>query len=461
MGRIGKLVFGLIVGIAILTSGIALGYGSWYDVVERNKPVYAWMQELAGIKLTWGITFSEYAKPEPISRLQFVRDITSAVDALWSALERVRERGSSLKGMPVDDACALLGLPEMTPSDVERISVLVRSLIKYFSDDISSLSPEEDTKQLLSVVDSFESEVKAFLNELKLDAPQKIEMAEIHNPHRGSVVSKAISAPLVIVDAMTDDGVLSHLGSFGGRDGAIIAYWLGEGRILLRDAIATTVKLPFMSLRVSRQSLRSLSSGSVGSIFSARVAIPLGKNWHLLSGYAQCLPLYRYETNLQDLLNYGAIEVGGQYQRGRLTAHALYMRLGGGNAALLNLKPLVGNGEALHGLKFGFTLRLSGRLLARYNLQLLSSPEKDGGAYRVHTGEIGYLWGSKWALSFGIRRTVAPFGLMGVSTDAAVGVSYSISPDAEVRFLYRINDYRARQTGSQEETARLQLQLRF
>ncbi|MCS7254341.1 MAG: hypothetical protein RMK18_04595 [Armatimonadota bacterium] len=459
-----KTIFALCVFLAF--SRAAFGYGNWYDEVERSEPPYVWMQELASVKLTWGIAFSEYAKPQPVSRLQFVRDIVSAVDALRSVLERVRERGLSVSDLSPEDACALIGLPTITVTDVERLSALLRALIKYFTDDIDSLSPEEGAKHLLSVVDSFESETKAFLGKLKRAVTQHSPTGLVNLSTRKSWGGVGLLTPFTahggfqagftfspVLQQWQDGGLTSQSSDI------VIAYWLGEGRVSLNDAATTTVVLPFMSLQVSSQQLRPISSGDAERLFKAQVAIPFGSRWRLLGGYTQRLPAWSGNMTVSDLLRYGGAGIGGQYEGNKVKAYALYTRFGE-HAHLSGAEPLWGLGSKLHGVDIGLTWHPSRRLVARYRLQLLSSigDERD---YKVHMGEVGYLWNERWAFTFGVRRAIAPFGVAPILTDAVLGVSYAISPQAELRLLYRITDYENKQRHSQEEAARLQLQLRF
>ncbi len=456
----GKAIIAL---CAILMGGsIAFGYTSWYDEVERSEPPYTWMQELGSVKLTWGIPFSEYAKPQPLSRLQFVRDIMSAVDALRLVLERVKEKKPSLTNPSLEEICEAVSLPAMTVGDVERIAALLRALINYFANDINTLSLEEDAKHLLHIVDLFESTMKAFPSKPRLGTQQPSIAESTSMPLKKSQHSNATlsSARQDTAKAGFAPSTLDRLeDAFESAHDVVIAYWLGESKVLLNDT-TTTIVLPSMSLRISNWRLQSTPPYTADRVFSAQVAIPFGEQWRLLGGYTQRLPAWSKSMRISDLLRYSSVEVGGQYKGDRLSAFALYTRFGEGGA-FSDLESMWRTGDALHGVAFGFAWHPSERLLARYRLQLLSSVGEDGRAYRVHMGQVDYLWGKRWTLTFGLRRAIAPFNADAISTGAVLGVSYMISPQAELRLLYQITDYESKQRDSQEETARLQVQLRF
>lgn len=445
----------------IIAAGVVVGHGNWYDEVNRSEPPYAWMQELASVKLTWGIPFGEYAKLEPLSRLQFVRDIISAVDTLRLVLERLKERAPSLSNPSLEDICEALNLPSLTVGDVERVAVLLRSLISYFADDINSLSLEENADCLLRIVNSFESMMRSFPSKSESGARrQSATGITLLKSQRGSTIS--LSTPQGGAKVGNALSQLNRLG-LGLDDSAhdvVIAYWLGEGKVLLSDT-ATTVTLPFMSLRISSQRVYSVSPRDAERIINAQVAIPFGERWRLLGRYAQRLPIWSRNASLSDLLRYGNVEIGGQYKDSKLSAYALYTRFGDSGSIFSDGGSSWRAYDALHGVAFGFSWHPSERLFARYRLQLLSSIDENERAYRVHVGQVDYLWSDRWAFTFGLRRTIAPFNADAISTGAILGISYMVSPQVELRLLYQITDYESRQRQSHEETAKLHLQLRF
>lgn len=451
----------------IIAIGVASGHGNWYDEVNRSEPPYAWMQELASVKLTWGIPFGEYAKPEPLSRLQFVRDIISAVDTLRLVLERLKEKVSSLSNPSFEEICEVLNLPNMTVGDVERVAVLLRSLINYFADDINSLSLEESAGRLLYTVDLFESTMKSFPSKPESRTQQQdtsgtasLTSPTLKKSQRTNIPSLPITQGNVKVGFTLSP--LNRLSEAldGSANDIVIAYWLGEGKISLSDT-TTTVMLPFMSLRISSRQVYSISPRSPERIINAQVAIPFGERWRLLGGYAQRLPTWSKNISLSDLLRYSNVEIGGQYKDSKLSAYALYTRFSDSGSIFSDSDSQWGTNDALHGVAFGFSWHPSERLFARYRLQLLLSVDEDERAYRMHVGQVDYLWSKRWAFTFGLRRTVAPFNADAISTGAVLGVSYMVSPQVELRLLYQITDYESKQRQSHEETAKLYLQLRF
>jgi len=445
---------------------------SWYEEVPRSEPVYAWMQEIGSIKLTWGIVFSEYAKPQPISKLQFVRDVISVVDALRLVLERLREKAPLADEISLEEACSIVGLPVMKQSDVSRLSTLTRALIGYFADDINHLSTDEKASDLLAVVKAFEEEVCSFVGKFeqsttKANTATKLPSLLFKNLSRETTkhtlpssvaeaqitsVRKLLTANAYLMDEAPVDGFDSDI---------IVAYWLGEGRVSLSNTMTTTIPLPFMLLQVCNRQTQMLTQGDAINSLTTRVSIPFGERWRIVGRYSHTLPTYDREITISDLLRYSRIEIGGQYDSREVSVRALYTRFGGRHFEFLSPSSLWHGENSLHGIALGVTWRSSTRLHARYSFQMLSSIDGRDEGYRVHTGEAVYNLNAKWGLAVGVQRTIALLSSPIISTDAVVGVRYSISPQAELRLLYQVSDYNSKQIRSQEETTRLQFELHF
>lgn len=445
---------------------------SWYEEVPRSEPVYAWMQEIGSVKLTWGIVFSEYAKPQPTSKLQFVRDVISAVDALRLALERLREKAPSTDEMSLEEACSLVGLPVMKQSDISRLATLMRALIGYFADDINHLSTDEKASDLLAVVKAFEDEVSSFIGKFeqsttKADIAVKLPSLLLNSlskeTTKHALPSSVDGTQLTSVrKLLTADAYLMEDTSTDGSDSDIIvAYWLGEGRVSLSNTRTTTIPLPFMLLQVCNRQTQTLTQGDAINSLTARVSIPFGERLKIVGRYSHTIPTYDREVTISDLLRYGSIEIGGQYELGEVSVRALYTRFGEGRLEFLSPSSLWRGENSLHGITLGVAWRSSNRLYARYNFQILSSIDGGDEGYRVHAGEAVYSLNAKWGLAVGVQRTIALRSSPIISTDAIFGVRYSISPQAELRLLYQVSDYSSKRTRSQEETTRLQFQLHF
>ncbi|HIE48285.1 TPA: hypothetical protein EYP84_05290 [Candidatus Bipolaricaulota bacterium] len=461
--------------------------------MPRTEPVYAWMQELGSVKLTWGIAFEEYHKGDALSRLHFVRDIVSAVDTLRSVVEHVRERGGALKGQPVDEACKTIGLPLLTTQDVQRIASLLRALIKHFEKDIVRLSPADtNVSDLREVVRTFENEVTAFLETLAppraIQDTSASELTISANRQPASVViadaseivrEMSSSTSPYLQRAKTARGNVSQL-SLLSMDGATnfvqrnsevnIAYWLGEGRILSKNSVSSTITLPFLAMRVrsSATHWRSLVSPTDGeSLINAEIEIPITKRLRLLGGYGQRLPIHARTLSPYELLRYGRFELGGEYIRGPVRVRAVYTRMGGGHISpLLGAMPVWSSNEKLHGIKTGIWWHNARRWSARYSMEFLGSLNDPNRVYRRYFGEVMYHWSKRGGLLLGLHRSIAVGGFSSISTNAMLGISYHLSPRAELRLLYQVMDYNNTSNNRnaerlREATAGVQLQLRF